>query len=558
MANDNIITDNISMTDNHSVNPIISQVELPDPNNPGVNILYDIHDDNAIHTVQDLGLTGYLKFKGAVASEDDLPKSDNEAGDIYHAVAEDQEYIWVVDDSPAVEGHWEEFGSKLMVEHTHDVSPTSVTADIPSLTVSGSATGTPQLTKSDIKIVATASGTAVGANGTATFVKSYPGIFSNLETTSVNSAGSNVTASNVSKESGKLVTTSLTGVAGTESVVNSVTPTRGTLSPVSIAGVSGSTTASKATEGTAVAVAKAGTAKSIPNVTGNTAVTASKISNLAQRTIPNVTENTPVEASKVKTAGSNGSEGSAASWSASVTNGVLSFSWTANTPTTPSTIPTFENVTATKTTLGTAISATYLTAEDVDATKTTLGTAISVTPAVSNGSITPYTFDDVTVPIAATAVSVAGLEEETSIVTEVSTGTTTVATANSSATTVATGSIASTGTGSSVITGVTATDVIAAGPATPVTVATGSLVEEEAEEAGASVMTGLGTATTGSGLTGVKVTTQPTITLTANASGVKTGETVSGKSTTFTVSGSTTASAITNGKTTATTTGQPK
>lgn len=88
----------------------------------------------------------------------------------------------------------------------------------------------------------------------------------------------------------------------------------------------------------------------------------------------------------------------------------------------------------------------------------------SVTPAVSNGTITPYTFSDVTVPKAA-----------------------------SSATTVATGSLVSTGSGG-------------------------------------TVMTGLGTATTGSAVTGysepttdtfaktVNVTAQPTVSLSASTS----------------------------------------
>lgn len=527
-------------------NAKISQVSLPSG-------LYDIYDASAVHNSD---LVSALIFKGSLANEAAIKAlTSATAGWIYHATEEGTEWLCTKTISATDATAWEEIGNPFVDTHVHSIPALTVSGNIPQLTVSGTATGTPQLSKSDIKIAATASGTAVGANGTATFVKSYPGAFSNLETTSINSAGSNVTASKVSSGSGKLVTTSLKGVAGTASVVNSVTPTTATFSPVSIAGVSGSTTASKATAGTAVSVAKAGTAKLIPNVVENEIVTASKISNLAQRTIPNVTGNTSVTASKVKTAGSNGTKGSAASWSASVTNGVLSFSWTANTPTTPSTIPTFESVTASNTTLGTAISATYLTAADVTTTNTTLGTAISVTPAVSNGTITPYTFADITVPKAATAVSVAGLEEETSVVTGVTTGKATVATANSSATTVATGSITSSGTGSAVITSVTATDIIAAGPATAVTAATGAL---NAEGEGATVMTGLGTASTGSGLTGVKVTAQPTITLAASTSGVKTGETVSGKSSTFTVTGSTTASAITNGKTTATTTGQPQ
>ena len=103
--------------------------------------------------------------------------------------------------------------------------------------------------------------------------------------------------------------------------------------------------------------------------------------------------------------------GSKASWSASVTDGVLSFSFTQNTPTAV-TLPT--------------------------------ATTTSITPAASAGNITPYTFTDVTVPKAATAA--------TTVVTNVSTDTTDVATVGS-ATTVATGSLASTGTGSSVMTG---------------------------------------------------------------------------------------------------------
>lgn len=88
----------------------------------------------------------------------------------------------------------------------------------------------------------------------------------------------------------------------------------------------------------------------------------------------------------------------------------------------------------------------------------------SVTPAKSNGTITPYTFADVTVPIKA-----------------------------ASATTVATGSLSDSGTGDSVMTGL--------GAATT-----------------ADAVTGYSTPTTDTFAKTVEVTTQPTITLTANSS----------------------------------------
>ena len=108
-----------------------------------------------------------------------------------------------------------------------------------------------------------------------------------------------------------------------------------------------------------------------------------------------------------------GSKGSAASWTAEVNNGVLEFNFVANTPTTPTAV-----------TLPTA--------------KTT-----QITPAAAL-SIPQYTFADVTVPKAASSA--------TSVVTNVSTDSTNVATVGT-AVTVATGSLASTGTGSSVMTG---------------------------------------------------------------------------------------------------------
>ena len=99
--------------------------------------------------------------------------------------------------------------------------------------------------------------------------------------------------------------------------------------------------------------------------------------------------------------------GSVAAWSATVENdGTLAISWTANT-----------------------LQSASMT---------------SVAPAVSNGSIDTYTFDDVTVPKAATAA--------TTVVTSVSKETTSVATVGT-AVSVATGTLAANGTGATIMTG---------------------------------------------------------------------------------------------------------
>lgn len=180
------------------------------------------------------------------------------------------------------------------------------------------------------------------------------------------------------------------GAASTATFVQSYPGSTSKLSTTSVTGVTSSTTtASKATAGTAVAVAKAGTATTVATGGLGSETTSSSANTLM--------------------------------YSASVSDGVLSFSFKPLSTTT-------------------------------------------VTPAVSNGTITPYTFTDVAVPVKA-----------------------------SSATTVATGGLSATGGGS-------------------------------------TVMTGLGTAVTGTGVTGyaspstetfaktVSMTAQPSVTLSAAAS----------------------------------------
>lgn len=320
-------------------------------------VSYEVHDINAIHTLADLAnlgmnTEGIFSYKGTVNTYNRLPTTGNAVGHVYHVIEDSSEYVWDGQE-------WEEFGKHIVVNHTHSVTIIGANED-------SNVTGT---------AIVTGGNSASAVTGHATF-KNIPDVTVNRQYLKLSTGEHNFVKSYPGETSNMV----------TASVISKVTPSTGT-----VTGVSGSTTASKATAGTAVAVAKAGTAVSIPNVTANTSVSASK----------------------VKTNGSNGSKGSAASWSASVNNGVLSFSWTTNTPTTPSTIPTFESVTA---------------------SNTTLGTAISVTPAEANGTITPYTFTNVTVPKAASAKTfVTGVDTDS--------------------TNVATGALDSTGTGASVMIG---------------------------------------------------------------------------------------------------------
>ena len=221
------------------------------------------------------------------------------------------------------------------------------------------------------KLGATASGTAVGANGTDTFVKSYPGAFS------------------------KLVTTS-------------------------IAGVSGSTTASKAT------AADTWNALKSVTLTENTTESTGMIQYVKSVAATTLTGTKTFNTDAIKSASLTGTTTFAVVPTVDA-NGVLTF--------TSGTVGISTSAASTGTV---GISSGTVTTRYLDKTTTT-------------GTVAPYTFEPVTVPIAATAK------------------------------TVATGSLASDATGG-------------------------------------SVMTGLGTATSASALTGVKVTSQPTITITESTS----------------------------------------
>jgi hypothetical protein len=363
----------------HNTN-IISSIKLPNGNT------YEIHDAQAIHDVSDLGLAAAMVFKGTVATVGDLPKTNNKTGDVWHVTADDYEYVWTE------AGVWEELGAAHDVatsDHTHNVTVTgtnkasAVTGTVTVPTVSKTtkymkatvargnvttdnalgenATFTTVVTPSTTNIKATASGVAVGANGTAAAI-------TGLDPTTDAAMGANATF----KVSG--------GAATTSKMVTT------TVQNPSV------------------------TAVSIPNVTGNTSVTASKVAK------------SDVTASKVSTA--------SLLASATVIDGVLSFVEATVTDVGASKITSLSDVTATNTTLGTALSASKVTTSDV---------------------------------------------------------------------TVATGALASTGTGSAVATGVGAITV--------------SVDNADSVDA----ITSLGTPTTANVLTGVKVTSQPTVSLATGA-----------------------------------------
>ena len=197
---------------------LISQISLPGG-------MYYIHDAGAVHSLADLGLEKALRFIGVVENYNDLPSSGNKVGDTYHVSSSQAEYVWI---EKSGVGSWEIFTDKFVVDHIHDVQITGTNS---SSTVSASGTvNVPTVSESAVYTKLT--------TGSADFVTSYPGATS------------------------KMVTTSITPAGATTSVINKVEAATTT-----VTGVSGSTTASKVASTTDIEVAKAGTAKSIPNVT---------------------------------------------------------------------------------------------------------------------------------------------------------------------------------------------------------------------------------------------------------------------------------------------------
>ncbi len=268
--------DGITLSNNHN-NPIISQVDLN-------NQIYDIHDDNAVHTLADLAGLGFdtsstFVFKGTVATKNDLPTANESIKNhVYHVVANGSEYICALtkdtnEDDIGDAYQWEEFGEHFVVDHTHAVGAQEITFT-PNISV----------TPKNLSVSITTTTQEVLTNlGTSTTASVVTGI-----TTGQSNAVTSVSITSTAK--------AITGISTTTAnFVNSVT-TSGT--------------------GTAVGGITTTTQKVI------TAVTTSAATTVSFKGISNV--------------------GTASSWSFSVSNGILTVSGE------NSTVPTTASYTASK------------------------------------------------------------------------------------------------------------------------------------------------------------------------------------------------------------------
>lgn len=340
----------------HSEN-IISSIQLP-----GVATPYQIHDANAIHSAEELGLGSALVFKGTKKTDAEiLAIADAHIGDVWLSTGTNAEYVCTKELSEADATAWEKLGDvhdAASSKHTHTVTVTGTNA---ASAVNGTVT-VPTVSKTKEYMTATATAGTVKTNTDAVL-------------------GANTTF-NVS--GGTATTTKIKATASGAAVAGD-----GTAAAITGLG----------TPSTSGALGEAATFKvSGGGATTNKMVTstASKVT-VTNKNIPNVTDNTTVKASHLKSSGSK-TAGTAASWSAKVTNGVLSFAWTANTPTAV-TLPTFDEVTATNTTLGTAISASSVSASDVTVATGALsaqGTGSAVATGVNAITVTVDDADTVT------------------------------------------------------------------------------------------------------------------------------------------------------------------
>lgn len=313
---------------------------------------------------------------------------------------------------------------------------------------------------------------------TDTFIKSYPGVTSKLVTTTITGTNGTVTASKATAGTAKDVAKAGTAVvygkanvgeAKTVATRASAATTVGNANvgtEISILGIDSSTTAtaSKATKGSAVSVATTDTAKTVATLTNANLVVGNA----------NVGASATV-ATSVKSATATATT---TAYTASYANECLTLG-----PATVSVTPTVE------------LNTTSVTSAASASTKlsSAIGTT-SVTPAKSNGTITPYTFSDVTVPVAAASATAFTPAAASSTTIWGVGGTTSITPAVAAPDTQTIIPAVSNGT----ITPYTFEDITAAKVAsTATTIATGALATDGS---GATILTGLGTATTGSAI----------------------------------------------------------
>lgn len=298
----------------HTTN-IISSIKLPN------GAVYEIHDAQAIHKIEDLGLSAALIFKGTKATDAEILAIDNaNVGEVWLATGSNTEYVCVAEIAGAANAAaWEKLGNvhdAASSTHTHGVT---VTGANESSAVTGTVT-VPTVSKTQKYMTAEAAAPTVTPT-----------------TDAVLGADTKFTVSGGEASTTKLAATASDVAVGANGTADAIT------------GFGAHTTANAITDlNTTTIKNPTVTDVSIPNVTGNDSVTASKVSATA---------------------------GSAASWSASVTNGVLSFDWTANTPTAVSA----EDVTASKVTLGAALSASSVSTADVTVATGSKSTAAAIT-----------------------------------------------------------------------------------------------------------------------------------------------------------------------------------
>lgn len=169
----------------------------------------------------------------------------------------------------------------------------------------------------------------------------------------------------------------MTATAAVPAVTSTTNPVLGANTRFTVSGGVATTTQLTATASD-VAIDANGTVNAITGFGNHTtapAITALNTTTIKNPTvtsvsIPNVTKNDAVTASKVST-----TSGKAASWSASVTDGVLSFDWIANTPTEVNAT----DVSASKVTLGTALSASNVSTSNVTVATGSKSTAEVIT-----------------------------------------------------------------------------------------------------------------------------------------------------------------------------------
>lgn len=328
----------------HTTN-IISSIKLPGGGT------YEIHDAQAIHSIEELGLSAALVFAGTKDTEAQILAITNaKVGEVYLAKDTNSEFVCVT----AIEGtasasSWEKLGNihdAASSTHTHGVTVEGSNA---ASTVTGNVT-VPTVSKTQKYMTVAATAPEV--------------------TNSSDSVLGASTTFNVSGGAAEVDTTKLSAVAAGAAV-----GADGTASVIT--GLGTPSTAAAITElSTATIKNPTVTAVSIPNVVKNTSVKASKVES-EDVSASKITSNTDITATKIS------NYGTAASWGASVVNGVLEFAWTANT------IPTGSDVTASKV-AASDVTASVVVSSDVDVSKVDLGDPLSVS-SVSTADVTVAT-----------------------------------------------------------------------------------------------------------------------------------------------------------------------